>query len=86
MKKLIFAALLTLLVGCTDETRSNSVLQGAGFTNIQFTGYKYFSCDKEEDVHTGFVATGPTGQRTEGTVCCGSYGFQSWGKGCTIRF
>ena len=86
MKKIILAALLALSIGCTDEDRSRQVLTGAGYKNISTTGYRWMGCDDNDSVHTGFTAVGPTGQKVEGVVCCGSYLVPSWGKGCTIRF
>lgn len=71
---------LLCFAACTDERRSAHVLEGAGFDQIEFTGYQHFDCSGER-FKTGFVARNATGQRVEGTVCCG------WlGKNCTIRF
>ena len=70
-----------LLAGCTSESHSRHALESAGFTDIEFTGYQFFSCGEDDTLHTGFRATNPTGQRVEGTVCCGLVI-----KDCTIRF
>lgn len=58
-------------------------LEGQGFTNIQLTGYSWFSCGKDDATCTGFVATGPSGNTVTGAVGC-SYDI-GCGKGCTIR-
>lgn len=44
-------------------------------------GYKPFQCGEGDAFSTGFRATNPSGERVEGTVCCGR-----WRKGCTVRF
>ena len=79
-KILIFLTFLALS-GCTSESHSRHTLESAGFTNIEFTGYKMFSCGEDDRLRTGFRATNPRGRRVEGTVCCGLII-----KDCTIRF
>jgi hypothetical protein len=78
MKKLLIIAAI-LLTGCTSQDQSNRALGSAGYTNIQFTGYHIFGCDKNDSFHTGFKATGVNGKPVEGVVCSG------WFKGATIR-
>ena len=75
MKRLLLAF---MLIACTDEPRSQRVLEEAGYTDITLTGYA-FSCSDSDDYATGFKAKGPTGRRTAGAVCCGVW------KNCTIR-
>lgn len=75
--KFLFIALL--LISCTDEPRASRVLEEAGYTDIQITGYAWFGCSDGDDYRTGFSAKGPTGKRTTGAVCCGVV------KDCTIR-
>ena len=82
MKRLLLIALLSLFtVSCTDESSSREVLTGAGYTQINFTGYEFWSCAKDDTYHTGFTAKGPSGVQVKGVVCCGLFF-----KGCTIRF
>lgn len=59
------------IVGCTAEPDARRALEGAGYSDIQFTGYGWFDCGKDDSFATGFVATGPTGKRVTGTVCSG---------------
>ena len=51
-----------------------------GFTDVQFTGYSFFACSKDDEYHTGFKAKNPSGKKISGTVCCGIL------KSCTVRF
>lgn len=83
MKKLFAITVLSLAFvgGCTDDNRTISTLENAGFTNIRTTGYSMFACGKDDTFRTGFVATNPVGKEVRGTVCCGFLA-----KGCTIRF
>lgn len=71
---------LVLFTACTDEQRTHETLRKSGFTDIQTTGYDFFSCSDEDTFSTAFVATNPKGERVEGAVCCGIF------KNCTIRF
>jgi hypothetical protein len=78
--KYIFIALLAVLVtGCTDAEVAKKALDGAGYTDVQMTGYEVFACSKDDTFHTGFKAKGPTGKPVEGVVC------SAWLKGATIR-
>ncbi len=76
-----FAIILALFAGCSDSERTIEVLQDEGFTDIQTTGVKPFSCGKDDTYCTGFEAAGPTGRHVHGAVGCGL----GWGKGCTVR-
>lgn len=77
---LILAGLLALgASGCTDTDKATTALQGAGYKDVQITGYRIFGCSDSDTFHTGFTATGPTGVRVSGVVCGG------WLKGSTIR-
>lgn len=71
MKKILIAALAFMMVGCTDADNATRVLENAGFTDIQITGYKFFSCSEDDFQHTGFRAIGPAGKPVDGTVCSG---------------
>lgn len=83
MRKLLTAAAIlvaTTLSGCVSEDEATNALSGAGYTNITTTGYRFAGCGQNDLFHTGFEATGPTGQRVSGVVCSGLF------KGATIRF
>lgn len=72
-------AIAILLCGCTAEDTATRALKGAGYTDIQTTGYRVFGCAKSDEFHTGFEAKGPSGQRVSGVVCSGFL------KGATVR-
>lgn len=77
MKYLLLLAIV--LSGCTDESRSQRVLEEAGYTDITLTGYDMWACSDSDHYRTGFRAKGPSGKSTAGAVCCGLT------KNCTIR-
>jgi len=79
MKKILAAMALITLCGCTDATGAKKALEGAGYSNIQMTGYSMFSCGQDDVYKTKFSATGPTGKQVTGAVCAGIF------KGSTIR-
>lgn len=66
MKLLLLLALL--LVSCTDPEGTTELLESKGYTNIQITGYKPFSCWKNE-IATGFIATNKDNEIDTGCVC-----------------
>ena len=70
-----------LITGCTDPSTAQRVLSQNGYTDIQIKGYNFFSCSKDDTVHTGFSAKSPNGTIVEGTVCSGLLF-----KNSTIRF
>lgn len=73
MKLLPLLAIL-LFVGClTDPEGTTELLESKGYTNIQITGYKPFSCWKSE-IATGFIATDLNGDIDTGCVCKTFYG------------
>jgi hypothetical protein len=80
MKKYLVLVLFVALLSCTNEQGAREVLEIDGFTNIEITGYKFFSCSKDDFYHTGFIAE-KNGRTVEGTVCEGLLF-----KGKTIRF
>lgn len=82
MKHLIALAVALVTVACTNESATRRTLEGAGFTDIEITGYRSWSCSKNDSTCTGFRAKGPNGRVVEGAVGCG----MGCGKGCTIRF
>lgn len=69
-----------LLAACDDPQSTTEVLYEMGYTNIQTTGYTFFGCGEDDNFHTGFTATSPTGHRVKGVVCGGFL------KGSTVRF
>lgn len=82
MSKLLLPLLLLLslsTIGCTAPDKATEVLKGAGYTNIEITGFSPFACSKDDMFATGFKAKGPTGVAIKGTVC------SAWFKGATIR-
>lgn len=78
---IVLVLLMTLLLGCTDGDNTRRILAENGYTDIHLTGYKFFSCSKDDFYHTGFTATSPVGKRVSGTVCSGLFF-----KNSTIRF
>jgi len=81
MKKTIFIiATVIFLTGClTDNTEARRILEAEGYTEISFTGYKCFTCSKDDAYATGFKAKTIVGKEVTGTVCGGFL------KGHTIR-
>ena len=75
------AGFLLLAAGCTNEEAARETLRKHGFHQVEITGHRAFQCGEGDATSTGFRATNPSGERVEGTVCCGR-----WSKGCTIRF
>jgi hypothetical protein len=57
--------------GMTDADVAKRILQESGYSSIAITGYRWFTCDKNDYFHTGFSAVGPSGRRVTGTVCKG---------------
>ncbi len=72
--------ILLCLTACSDEPRARSALEDAGFADIEFTGWSWTSCGREDTYKTHFAATNVRGKRVTGVVCSG------WLKGSTIRF
>lgn len=70
-----------IIVDCTIIIGARKVLTSAGYSDIEFTGYKWFACGEGDVFHTGFKAKGPTGIQSEGCVCEGLIF-----KNSTIRF
>ena len=79
MKRIIIALSAVLLSACTDSDVARKSLAGAGYTDIEITGYAFFGCSEDDTIHTGFKAKGLNGQPVEGVVC------SAWLKGATIR-
>ena len=79
MKKIIYILVLLALSACSNSEQATRALQGAGYKDINITGYSLFGCADEDYIRTGFKAIGPSGQQVNGVVCSG------WFKGATIR-
>jgi hypothetical protein len=79
MKRIVMVFLLSGLMGCTDASTARRALDGAGYTEIRLTGYRFVGCSESDNFATGFEASGPTGKRVAGMVCSGLF------KGATIR-
>ena len=79
MRMIMIFVLSIGLLGCSSHNDAVRALKGAGYTDIQTDGYRFFGCGEDDTFKTGFIATGPTGQRVTGVVCSG------WLKGATIR-
>lgn len=79
MKKLIIIAAAIILSGCSDAPTATKALEGAGYSEVNITGYKFFGCSEDDTFHTGFIAKGANGKQVTGVVCSG------WLKGSTIR-
>lgn len=79
MKKLMMVVTIALLVGCTSNNEATRVLRQGGYKDIEYTGYSFFACSRDDAFHTGFRATSPSGEKVEGVVCSGLL------KGATIR-
>lgn len=71
---------VTVAPSCTDEEKTRSTLEKAGFSEVETGGYSWFECGKGDSFHTKFRARNPAGEMVDGVVCCG------WMKSCTIRF
>lgn len=76
---LTVASVFFFFTGGVDKTNSKRALESAGFTEIEFTGYKFLSCG-EDIFRTGFKAKNVRSQQVNGVVCCGLF------KNCTIRY
>ena len=78
MAVLVVAATVSIC-GCTSGDTATRALHGAGYKDVEITGYRVFGCSEDDNFHTGFEATGSSGQRVSGVVCSGFF------KGATIR-
>lgn len=78
-KTLILLTAAALLAACSDSEGAKRVLSESGYSQVQITGYEFFSCADSDEFTTGFNAKGPTGLAVHGAVCRG------WLKGSTVR-
>jgi hypothetical protein len=75
------AGFLAAIGACNvPESKATRVLHGAGYSDIDIGGHAWFSCGGDDSLSVEFTAKGPSGDRVEGSVCCG---FAM--KDCTIR-
>ena len=84
MKTITYIILLSAMIyfsGCTNAPEARRVLQMQGYTNIEITGYNFFTCSKNDFYSTGFTATTRDGNKVSGTICSGLFF-----KGSTVRF
>lgn len=79
MKRISIVAFSVALFGCTNADHATRALAGAGYKDIEITGYRVFGCSDDDAFHAGFQAIGPNGQQVTGVVCSGLF------KGATIR-
>jgi hypothetical protein len=84
----VWAPLLVGIVGfgaylaaSPTEPASLKVVEQQGFTNVHYTGFRFWGCGRGDWYHTGFTATAPNGTPTSGIVCDGLFF-----KGKTVRF
>ena len=83
MKKTILTAMMVLsLAACTDPQDARRVLEDAGYTQVEITGYRMTGCSQHDNIRTGFKAKGATGRQVTGVVCSEASLF---GKSNTIR-
>ncbi len=76
--KTILAA--ALICSCTQNDKTIEVLQNAGYTSIEVTGYRPLMAGRDDTYSTGFRAKAPNGRIVTGAVTGGPF------KGQTIRF
>lgn len=81
MKKLILLCMCLFIISCTNSENAFKFLSNEGYTEIEMTGYKWFSCSNDDCFRTGFKARNMNGKVVEGTVCEGLVF-----KGKTLRF
>lgn len=77
---LVIALALFIPYACQSPEAARKTLEDNGFTHVEITGYKWFTCDEKDTFSTGFKATSPSGKQVSGVVCGGFL------KGNTIRF
>jgi hypothetical protein len=71
--KLLLVFLSFLFLSCTNPEKATRILKQQGYTEIQITGYDWWSCHKGEYVATGFKAKTVAGYQVEGCVCEGIF-------------
>ena len=85
MKKTIrligVSALLLIVTGCTDPENASRILKAQGMTQVEITGYRFFTCGEGDTYSTGFKAKTQVGHKVSGAVCSGFIA-----KNSTIRY
>lgn len=81
MRKLAPVIILSFVAACTSESKTESALKNAGYTDIEVGGWAVAACSDDDMYSTKFRATAPNGSRGSGVVCCGLLT-----KACTVRF
>ena len=76
----ILFLVIFLLTGCSNPEETTMFLHSQGFTKIKTTGYKPFTCGKDDLYVTGFTAKDTDYSDVSGTVCDG------WVSGKHIEF
>lgn len=71
---------ITPLTCTVPDAKVERTLAPLGFTDVEPRGFAWFACSKGDAFASEFEATSPTGERVEGTVCCGVL------KDCTVRW
>lgn len=71
MKQILILCLLVMTSSCTSRSDADRALDALGFTDIEVTGYRMFSCGDDYFYHTGFHAMNPQHKKVSGTVCSG---------------
>jgi hypothetical protein len=79
MKIAITLLIVLGICGCKSTDEATRILRQKGYTDIQLTGYRAFTCSDDDSFHTGFRAKSVNGSVVTGTVCSGIL------KGSTIR-
>ena len=76
MKKLITNIILILTLvftlNCTSskgQATAKKVLEGQGYTEIEFTGWSPFSCSEDDTFSDGFTAKNKKGTKVSGVAC-----------------
>lgn len=60
-----------VVTGGVSETDASVTLSSQGYTSVEYTGYEFFECGKNDLFHTGFQAKNAQGIIVKGTVCSG---------------
>lgn len=75
----LVAVLAVATAGCTQPTKARRVLEQAGYTKVEITGWRPFMAGEGDVFSTGFKAKAPNGSNVSGAVTGGIL------KGNTIR-
>jgi len=84
LRIIVAVAVIAVLVlvfphGCIQPDKTRRVLSQQGYTDIEITGWRPFTADKNDTFSTGFKAKSPNGSVVTGAVTSG------WLKGSTVR-